>query len=359
MSFFDSIAKFFSNEKVTKVLGVDIGSSSIKVVQLSLKKGIAVLDTFGEISLSVYGDKRIGLPVSLPKEKVTEALEDLMKEAQVDATIAAFAIPLKSTLMFNLKLPKNLKKDELDKIVRVESRKYIPVPISEVQLDWSVLPELRGKIDEENYDILVVAIHKETLNKYSDIAVAARLNLKFLEVETFSTIRSVIRHERNTTAIIDIGSSITKFYIVESGIVRESNIINIGSSKMLSEFRGKENKTSLSGEVNGSAARLLRETMIEGKNIPIDLIRIISQVKKAIIQYQKKNNKDIPEVVVTGGGSLLKNLIPYVKKELAAEIIEADPFSKVSNPVFLDGPLKEAGPEFSVAVGGALRGLKN
>jgi type IV pilus assembly protein PilM len=99
--------------------------------------------------------------------------------------------------------------------------------------------------------------------------------------------------------------------------------------------------------------------MIEGKNIPIDLIRIISQVKKAVIQYQKKNNKDIPEVVVTGGGSLLKNLIPYVKKELAAEIIEADPFSKVSNPVFLDGPLKEAGPEFSVAVGVALRGLKN
>ena len=135
MSFFDNITKIFESKKNNKVLGIDIGSSSIKVVQLSLKKGVAVLDTFGEISLSVYGNKEIGNPVNLSIEKTAEALQDLIKEAQVDANSAAFAIPLKSTLMFNLKLPKSIAKDKLDSVVRVESRKYIPVPIAEVQLD--------------------------------------------------------------------------------------------------------------------------------------------------------------------------------------------------------------------------------
>jgi Tfp pilus assembly PilM family ATPase len=135
MSFFDNITKVFASKGENKVLGIDIGSSSIKVVQLSLKKGVAVLDTFGEISLSVYGGKSIGRPVNLSIEKTAEALKDLMNEAQVDANKAAFAIPLKSTLMFNLKLPKTIEKEKLDSVVRVESRKYIPVPISEVQLD--------------------------------------------------------------------------------------------------------------------------------------------------------------------------------------------------------------------------------
>ncbi len=360
MSFLDNITKIFNSKNDNKVLGVDIGSSSIKVVQLSLKKGVAVLDTFGEISLSVYAGKEIGTTVNLPTDKIAEALKDLMKEAQVDATSAAFAIPLKSTLMFNLKIPKTIEKDKLDSVVRVESRKYIPVPIAEVQLDWSIIPPVNRHAGSENsYDILVVAIHKETLNKYANISSMLGLELKFLEVETFSTIRSVIKHERNTTAIVDIGSSITKFYIVESGIIRKSNIINIGSSKMLKHFRGNEKAASPSGEVNGEAARLLRENIVKDNDIPVDLVRIVNQVRKAIVEYQKTTNRNVVDVVFTGGGALFKDILPYVEKELAVNVQEADPFSKVSNPAFLDEPLREAGPEFAVAVGVALRGLKS
>ena len=359
MSIFNNIKMLFGNKKTNKVLGVDIGSSSIKVVQLSLKKGVAVLDTFGEISLSIYGGKEIGKTVNLSDDKIAEALKDLIKEAQVDTKIAAFAIPLKSTLMFNLKLPKTIEKNKLDKIVKMEARKYIPVPISEVQMDWSILPALNEKErNSENNDILVVAIHKETLNQYANIASVVGLELNFLEVETFSTIRAVVKYERNTTAIVDIGSSVTKFYIVEHGIIRKSHIINIGSAKMLSRFRGEENTSSLNGEVNSQAAKMLRETIGTTTDIPVDLERIINEVKKAIISFQKINRRDITDVVFTGGGSLFKDILPFVAQKLSANVSNADPFSKVSNPAFLDAALKEAGPEFSVAVGVALRGLK-
>jgi type IV pilus assembly protein PilM len=134
MSFFDNITNLFQKTN-DKILGVDIGSSSIKIVQLSRKKGIPVLDTFGEISLSVFANKAVGRPVNLTEDKLTTALSDLMKESQADSTDVAFAIPLKSTLMFNLKLPKTIDESKLDEAVRLEARKYIPVPISEVQLD--------------------------------------------------------------------------------------------------------------------------------------------------------------------------------------------------------------------------------
>ena len=135
MSFFDNITKMFNKKESDKVLGIDIGSSSIKLVQLSRKKGIAVLDTFGEISLSIYSGKKIGQPVSLSTDKLTEALSDVIKESQASANDAAFAIPLKSTLMFNLKIPRTVEKVKLGDMIKIEARKYIPVPITEVQMD--------------------------------------------------------------------------------------------------------------------------------------------------------------------------------------------------------------------------------
>lgn len=345
-----------------KILGIDIGSSSIKLVQLSRKKGVPVLDTFGEISLSIFDDKPVGRPVNLSEDKLITAITDLMKESQADALDAGFAIPLKSTLMFNLKLPKSIPEAKLDETVRLEARKYIPVPISEVQLDWSKIPVSMSKKDKEEFrDIIVIAIHKETINKYVNIASTLKLNLKFLEIETFSTIRSVVKYERDTSAIVDLGSSMTKFYIIENGIIRKSHIINIGSYNMLKIFKAKKKKkeetTARQSGLIGESAKLLRTEMKIGSELPIDLIRITNEIKKAIVAYQKENGKDINNVIFTGGGSIFKEILPYVKKQLSTNIEIADPFSKVENPAFLDNSLKNAGPEFAVAIGLALRGL--
>jgi type IV pilus assembly protein PilM len=359
MSFFDNITNLFQKTN-DKILGVDIGSSSIKIVQLSRKKGVPILDTFGEISLSVFADKAVGKPVNLSEDKLITALSDLIKESQVDATDVAFAIPLKSTLMFNLKLPKNIDESKLDETVRLEARKYIPVPISEVQLDWSNIPASPNKREEENFrDIIVIAIHKETLNKYVNIASALKLNLKFLEIETFSSIRSVVKYERDTTAIVDIGSSMTKFYIVENGVIRKSHIINIGSFNMLKIFTADnvENIKSAKNGLIGESAKLLRNELKLQSKLPVDLIRIVNEIKKAIVSYQKENSKDINNIVFTGGGSIFEEVLPYVKKELSINIEIADPFSKVDNPAFLDNALRDTGPEFAVAVGLGLRGL--
>jgi Tfp pilus assembly PilM family ATPase len=209
------------------------------------------------------------------------------------------------------------------------------------------------------YDVIVIAVHKETLNKYMNIAQSLNLKVKFLEVETFSTIRSVVKYERDTAAIVDIGSVLTKFYIVENGIIRKSHIINIGSSNMLDIFQGQkiEKKHAVQDGLIGESVKLLREKLGDTKQLPTDLIRITNEVKKAILNYQKENGKDINAVIFTGGGSVFEQVLPYVKEQLSVPVEISDPFSKVNKPVFLEQALQKTGPEFAVAIGLCLRGL--
>ncbi len=193
-----------------------------------------------------------------------------------------------------------------------------------------------------------------------NIAEALKLNVKFLEIETFSTIRSIVKYERDTVAIVDIGSSMTKFYIVDSGIIRKSHIINIGSANMLEIFKGQkaEPKKAVGEGLIGDSVQLLREKIgTNNENIPTDLVRITNEIKKAILAYQKDNKRDINSVIFTGGGVIFDAVLPYIKQQLATTVEIADPFSRVQTPAFLENALKKTGPEFSVSVGLCLRGL--
>src|SRR3989338_8244595 len=129
-------------KKSESVLGIDIGSSSIKIVQLSRKNGHAVLDTYGELSLGPYAGKSIGEATSLPTEKIIEALGDLLKEKEVKITtrLCGVAIPFSSSLITVIDMPNESLK-QLSEMIPIEARKYIPVPISEVSLDWYIIPK--------------------------------------------------------------------------------------------------------------------------------------------------------------------------------------------------------------------------
>jgi Tfp pilus assembly PilM family ATPase len=83
----------------------------------------------------------------------------------------------------------------------------------------------------------------------------------------------------------------------------------------------------------------------------------LNETKKVILEYQKEHKRNIELVVMTGGGSVLSGILPYISKALESEVELAHPFEKTKTPAFLDNTLRDAGPEFSVAIGLALRGL--
>lgn len=120
-------------------VGIDIGTSSIKVVQLRKKKGRALLETYGEIALGPYGGLSVGQVTNLTSDKVAEAIKDLIREANVTTLSGGLSIPFKSSLVTLMELP-IIDEKQLKEMIPLEARKYIPVPISEVTLDWWVIP---------------------------------------------------------------------------------------------------------------------------------------------------------------------------------------------------------------------------
>lgn len=127
------------------IVGVDIGSSSIKVVQLKKEKEQAVLETYGELATGPYANAPVGQIVKLEENTVAGMLKDLVKESGITSKEAAVSIPVKDSLVTIIKLPLVSEK-EMDEVVKFEARKYIPVPLSEVDLDWWILqPEKQAE----------------------------------------------------------------------------------------------------------------------------------------------------------------------------------------------------------------------
>jgi len=365
-----SLSSLFSKE-VKSVIGVDIGTSAVKVVQLRREKGRVVLETYGAIALGPYAGVEIGRATSLPAEKIAEALKDVIREANVTTTDSAIAIPYSSSLVSIIKLPSTVEK-QLATVVPIEARKYIPVPINEVLLDWFVVNDGKKSADGK-LDVLMVAIHNDTIAKFRSIGSEATLVPGFFEIEVFSAVRASLDHGLAPVAVIDMGAATTKFYIVERGLIRESHIINHGSQDLtlnasralsitIAQAEERKRKYGLSGEGPATAPGASLPAGQAGadlkRSFELSLSPMISELTRTVSSWETRTGQTLSSLVLTGGGATLRGLREFMQSKVTTPIRLSDPFGKTQAPAFLEAILKDAGPEFSVAVGLALRRLQ-
>ena len=373
---FGNLFKSIGKSESGSVLGIDIGASSAKIVQMRSSKGAAVLETYGEIALAPYASQPIGKAVKLTPEKVAEALIDVMREANVTSRSGGLSIPFSSSLVNVIDLP-NVAQDQLKRMIPIEARKYIPLPINEVTLDWFVIPHEEGEqsafdrvekktvMQAKGQEVLLVAIHNDVLQNYQTIASTAGLNIQFYEIEIFSAVRSSVGHGLAPMLVVDLGAATTKVYVVERGVVRLSHLISAGGQHM-TENLGR----SLGWEFD-KAERVKREHGLIASNayspdendkiktaLLSTLSRVFSEVNRVLLSYGQRYNKNVSHVVLMGGGASLPGLSEIAKESLSTEVEIANPFARTESPAFLQNVLKEIGPGFAVALGVALRKLK-
>jgi len=203
-------------------------------------------------------------------------------------------------------------------------------------------------------------IQNAALNNYREIVRLTGLDVSFFEIEAFSTIRAVMNRETMPVMIFDMGAGATKLYIVEMGIVRTSHTINRGSQDITSALAQSLGINVVEAEKLKRDKGLIAEGIASGtvEATSVILGYIFAEVNRVLIGYQKKSGKVVRRVILTGGGSALKGILQYAKEHLESEVELADPFAKVDAPAFLQGVLKDAGPQFTVALGVALRQLQ-
>lgn len=367
---FSNIQKLVGGEEDSAV-GIDIGSSTIKIVEIKRKGSKAILETYGAIALGPYDNVDAGRVTNLPAEKISEALVEVLKQSGVTTKSAAFSIPVQSSLIFTIDLPSVIKEGEMSNIVSTEARKYIPVPITEVSVDYFMLPKKEPSFSEMNgaqvptvpdnkINVLVVATQNDAVSKYRSIVSDSRLSSSFFEIEIFSSIRANFEHELSPVLLIDFGASRTKLSVVEFGMVKSYHTIDRGGADITDSI-----SKSLSIPFS-EAEKMKREFGLFGnpteKNLA-DIIKIhvdymFSETNNVLLAYERKYSRIISKVIFTGGGSLLKGLPEVAANNFKAEIQIGHPFSKISTPAFLEKVLETVGPEFAVALGLALRKLQ-
>lgn len=338
-----------------RVVGIDIGSSSIKVVELEERDGVVTLTTYGELQLGPYNDGGvIGQATILPANLERQALVDILRESAVKAKRAVLAIPLSSSFVTTMSLEAG-SDDDISSRVRVDARKYIPVPIGDVTLDWAEITVKNAEVHGTR-DVLLAAIQNDALKRFLNLMQTVELPGPPTEIECFSAIRSTFETEKPNTAIIDIGASVSKLYITEQGLLSRMHRVPAGGIKV-TERMVEERQLSFAD------AEALKRSVVSTepdygwvqKLTQVTYSRTIKEFHQVIEEYQTRSGIEIGDVVLTGGGAVGFGLDALIGHELGRKVSIANPFSKVAYPAFMEDTLTMIGPIFAPALGAALR----
>ena len=333
-------------------LGIDIGTTSIKLVELCKTKNKIELTNYG--ILEKYGHlERINDAIQTNSFKLLEEstallLKQLVKESKTDNQKTYMALPSFSGFVSIMELPEMPNK-ELSKAVHFQAGQYIPMSLQETTLDWQIIERVEGKII-----ILLMAIPTDIIKRYMHSAELAKINLKGLELETVAVARLLGKKEKGTIALVDIGGRSTSINIIDKSALRASHNVDtaggdftqvISSGLGINPLRAEELKRAYGLNIQSRGD-------VKITNLLMPLLDVIKrETEKAINNYFLRTKRKVEKVILTGGGSSLQGLEDYYSKKLAMQVVKGDPFSLglVSYNPNLIPIIKDIGPSLTSA----------
>lgn len=355
-----SLSKIFkqatkaTRDPSTTNVGIDIGSASVKVVEIEETPRTIMVRTYGELQLGPYDAKSLGEVVILPEQKRVEAVSDVMREAGVSGRSGALAIPLSSSFLTVIPVTVSPQED-LSARIPVEARKYVPLPLTDVSLDWSELPPI-GTNQTNIKEILLAAIENKALTEHRALLTSIGMKGEAAEIEAFSLIRSLWRAKDTTLVIIDFGARSSKLYVVRNGVLERVHRVGQGGREVTKQI-AERLKISFEEAENKKRAydRATEEGGVIFQIMTSILDSSLAEFGRLIGQYESRVGEQIGRIIITGGVSSSPYVLQYVKDRFARPVELADPFAKVAYPAFMEDVLKEIGPSFGTALGAALR----
>lgn len=357
-------------------IGIDFGTSAIKVIELSYKNQKLNLENYGWVDLGLAHSSSLSMPkvsesqISYNK-KLQKYLEKLIKAMKLKSDSAYISLPGSSGLITTIEFPE-MEDRELEDAIIFEAQKHIPVSLDDVALDWEVVnkKELKKdsilKKDSENFEnkpkgkneILLVAAPKNEVIRCGNLAKESGLSVKNVELELFSLSRAVIGSDPGCFLIIDIGARITNMILVDNGTIKVNrnlegggneitNIIadSLNISKQRADELKKENKDLLNN----------REMSLV---MPV-LEMINSEAKRIIGAYKERHpNVRVDGIIISGGSSKIQGIDKYFNQRLEIQTSIGNPWRKISYGEKLKPFVEKMGSSFSVAIGLAFRGIE-
>lgn len=371
----------FLSSSSESYVGVDIGTSSIKVVELKKHQNKVALVTYGFSDRLAEGGADVN---KLDIKYVTNTLEGILKKANISSKNIVASLPTFTVFSSIINLSGNLSDKDLSLSINWEAKKVIPLPLEDIVLDWQKIeddelvkeqPKTEIKIAPEAAKaavglppataqapkkpkinrILLIGAPKNLIKSYAYTFKSMKFNLISLETEIFGLIRSLVGSDKSALMIIQIGGNSTNLFVVDKGVSVLSRTIDVGGLAVTKAISKNLNISLEKAEqfkydlINNAGNGQLPKPVIEV------ITPIINEAKHILGAYSSKENRDIEKIILTGGASLLHGLPDYFSGALDKNVMIGDPWFRVAYPLELKPVLEQIGPRLSVAIGLAMR----
>ncbi|MDP3741002.1 MAG: type IV pilus assembly protein PilM [bacterium] len=335
---------FFSGNK--SKLGIDIGTSSIKIVELKKEENRYELLTYGMVNVHSEGMARMEYDVIAETASI---LKKLLAEAEVTSKKAVASLPNNIVFVSVIEMP-GVSEKEMKDAVQWEARRYIPMPLEEVTLSWSMIgPATNG----EPHKVLLTAVPTSVIDNYIKMFKLAGIIPLALEIEALALIRCLVGVRKDSFFIIDIGARNTSLNLIEKGFLRLSRNLPIGGDSIT-------NAIAQSLHVSfGRAEQFKKDLGLTGglQQIPQTMKPAMDSIKnemKQLLKIFESTGGSIQEVIFAGSGSKLPGLLGYFA-DLKIKTGLGDPLKYINYDPGLKQNLSERALDFSVALGLGMR----
>jgi type IV pilus assembly protein PilM len=342
--------------KKKDIVGIDIGSSAVKLVQLRELKGGYQLQSVGILPLSA---ETIVDNTLMDSSSVVETVKNLLASLNVKAKEAVCSISGNAVIIRKISLPV-MPAEELEDQIHWEAEQYIPFDINDVNVDFQILSP--DEQDPSKMNVLLVASKKDIINDYLAVFAEAGLKLMVVDVDSFAVQNA---YETNygagdeVVALVNIGASIMNLNIVRGGVSLFTRDVQMGGSLYTEEIQKQFG-------LNSEQAELKKLTAAEAEDAR--LLEIMQRVNETISLEMRRSldfynstagEERISRVFLSGGAAKTAMLIEAVQNKLSLPVEILNPFLRVAvnEKEFDPEYLQEIGPLVTVAVGLATRRL--
>jgi len=343
----------FSKKK--EVIGIDIGSSSVKLVQLKDLKGAYQLLNVG---IAPLPPEAIVDNTLMDSSAIVGAIKNLFSSLGIKVKDVACSISGNSVIIRKIVLPA-MPLEELEDQITWEAEQYIPFDINDVNMDFQILSP--DSVDPSKMNVLLVASKKDIINDYVAVFNEAGLHLSVVDVDSFAVQNAFeMNHDfgsEDVLALINIGASVMNINVVKAGVTLFTRDVQMGGNLYTEEIQKQLGLSS-------SVAESIKILSHEARNA--DLTEVLGKVNETITQeirrsldfYNSTANDDrITHVFVSGGGSKGYNLIESISEKTGLPVEKINPFAKLkyNEKDFDPEYLQEIGPLMAVTIGLAIR----
>lgn len=342
------------------VLGIDISSTSVKLIQLSRKRNRYKVEAYAVEPLPVYAVAEKALQ---DIDAVAEAVKKCVKKSGTSAKHVAVAVAGSMVITKTIAMPKSIKERDLEDQVLLEADQQIPYPLEEVNLDFEVMGE--NAEDNAMNDILVAAVRSEQVEDRSAVIQSAGLTPKVVDIEPYAVEHTFellnLDEEANlhdkTIAIVDVGATMTSLHVLREGTLIYTREQPFGGKQLTEEIM---RRYGLSYQDAGRAKRTggLPETYEEEVLEPFKQ-DMAQQVNRHLqFFFSSDVSSDIDHVFLGGGCAAIEGILQQISDYVGIPVSLVAPFNGLEIASGISQPrLLEDAPSLLIACGLALRGF--